>query len=507
MMTKLFDRFHRVFQTIAEPERLEALNVLGNEAYIDNHTAGLWFDADSNRTIDVLYLRGKPLPLSDSEESEEEFGEELDETEHLTICRLLCDVVDDLPPDTFALILNHHGEVLWTSTDQEWESHWTVQKPYKPSVHEYQLPRPFPTLLRSQLTLVGRLGRFVDKVTYPISKWGGEKTAVFKYSNPSPWDEIQLLAHLPADHPHIVGIECLVLEELTGLGVIGFTTRFVDAPTMDRWAPSRSFKLRWLQELMGVLDELHLRYGIHHHDLADRNLIVDPDTDKLVLIDFGLSGAHTPERRFYHRDDLNATVAFLYQRITLDNKYKFDVPDDAEAAVLLLVRDRWVKHPDAELDYDAAIFYDELVAWLKKRRQPQPAPQTLPPRQITYLPLPSSHLKDEIPGYIPGHPLDLCNEDRSLRQKLGRPTLTWHRPLQSKVDPTRRLLATGRYADEEEAVSGSGAAIAVPDPKRGFPQPPVSAPDTTAAVATTTSGSRKRQRYLVGPREVEEESF
>lgn len=78
--------------------------------------------------------------------------------------------------------------------------------------------------------------------------------------------EIQILAQLPAHHPpHLISMECVVLEELTGLGVIGFTTRFIDAPTMDRWAPSRPFKLRWLRELMGVLDELHLQYGIHHH--------------------------------------------------------------------------------------------------------------------------------------------------------------------------------------------------------------------------------------------------
>jgi len=150
---------------------------------------------------------------------------------------------------------------------------------------------------------------------------------------------------------------------------------------MDRWAPSRPFKLRWLQELMGVLDELHLQYGIHHHDLTARNLIVDPDTDKLVVIDFDMAGIHRPGEFRYDWDDLKAMVAFLYQRITLDTRYEERLPDDAEEASLLLAQDKWVKHPDVVLDHDAAVYYNKLVAWLKERRQlhVQPAPQPPPP--------------------------------------------------------------------------------------------------------------------------------
>jgi len=413
--------------------------------------------------------------------------------------RLLCDV-DDLPPDTFALVLNRHGKVLWTSSDQEW-NYCDVQPGYKPSMHEYRLPRPFPTLLRSQLTLVGRLGRFVDKVTYPMSPWGEEdtRTAVFKYSHPTPWHEIQTLARLPAHHPHLISMECLVLEELTGLGVIGFTTRFIDAPTMDRWAPSCPFKLCWLREPRAVLDELHPQYGIHHLDLTSRNLLVDPDTDKLVVINLGLSDIHEPGGLRYDWDDLKAMIAFLYHRITLDTKYEDRLPDDAEEAPLLLTRDRWFKHPDVVLDHDAVVFYEELVAWLEKRRQPQPqpaaAPQQPPPRQITATRCLSDHLKDEVRDETTGLMRDLCGEaggNPSTRRAFGRPVLTWHRPPRSKTGPARRLLATGRYADEEEAVSGSHAAIAVPDPKRGFPQP--RSPLSTTTTTTTPSPRRTAAR-------------
>jgi hypothetical protein len=56
-----------------------------------------------------------------------------------------------------------------------------------------------------------------------------------------------------------------------------------------------------------------------------------------------------------------------------------------------------------------------------------------------------------------------------LRTQHGRPILSWRRPPKAKVDKSRRLLATGRYADQEAKVPR----LVAPDPKRGFPQPPV----------------------------------
>ena len=159
-------------------------------------------------------------------------------------------------------------------------------------------------------------------------------------------------------------------------------------------------------------------------------------------------------------------------------------------------------------------------AWLKKRRGlPRSTLEKPATRQIPKLSLPDSHLKDEVPtdrGYL--H--NLCEDEHWARRRFGRPTLNWYRPSESQVDPTRRLLATGRYADEEDAVSGSRAApIAVPDPKRGFPQPPVPAPDdagkvlvfndfgsynnVAAADPTPTSGNRKRKRCSVSSGEAE----
>ncbi|KAK0753748.1 hypothetical protein B0T18DRAFT_442281 [Schizothecium vesticola] len=478
----MYSRFSRIYGGVAGgDERLKVLRELGDDVYRSDFSGAVWVDGQTNRTIDVLYVRGTPPPpprpprvyeegasLADCSDDEREREDaELD-----TIAGLLCAVADNLPTGTRALILDNHAKILWTSTDSKWDDViWNPQEHYKPSVHEYQLVRPLPTLLRSQLTVVGRLGPLVDKATYPISPWGDKKTVVSKYSTPSPWSEIQ--------------------------------------------------------QLLGVLDELHLVYGIHHHDISGRNMLIDPDTDKLLLIDFEMAGVHDPMWPFYHSDDVNAAVAFLYQIITKDEKYDVVLPD-AEADELVRARDKWVKHPDVLLDHDVAIFYDELAAWLKKRRGlPRLTPEKPAPRQIPMLSLPDSHLKDEVPTDWGGL-RNLCEDEHWARRRFGRPTLNWYRPSQSQVDPTRRLLATGRYADEEDAVSGSRATpIAVPDPKRGFPQPPVPAPDdagkvlngfgsynnvaadadaAAAADPTPTSGNRKRKRCSVSPGEAELEA-
>jgi len=537
----MYCRFFQVCRGVASgDERLKLLRELGDDVYRSDFSAAVWVDGQTNRTIDVLYVRGTPPPPPRSPRVYEEGASLADysdderqreDAELDTIGGLLCAVADNLPTGTRALILDNHAKILWTSTNSKWDhDSWNPQQHYKPSVHEYQLVRPLPTLLRSQLTVVARLGPLVDKATYPISPWGDEKTVVSKYSEPSPWTEIQVLTHLPAGHPHIVGIDCLILEELTGLGVIGYTMRAVDSPSMGNWPPSRPFKLRWFQQLMGVLDELHLVYGIHHHDISGRNMLIDPETDKLLLIDFGLAGVHDPMWPYYHRDDVNAAAAFLYRIITKDEKYDVALPD-AEADELVRARDKWVKHPDVVLDHDVAIFYDELAAWLKRRRGlPRSTSKKPTSRQIPMLSRPDSHFKDEVSterGYL----RDLCEDEHWARRRFGRPTLNWGRPSQSQVDPTRRLLATGRYADEEDAVSGSLATpIAVPDPKRGFPQPPVPAPDvagkvlpafngfgsysnvaadanaTAAANPAPTSGNRKRKRCSVSSGEAELEA-
>ncbi len=51
---------------------------------------------------------------------------------------------------------------------------------------------------------------------------------------------------------------------------------------------------------------------------------------------------------------------------------------------------------------------------------------------------------------LPSH-VQYGGDNVGSRRRAGRPYLDWRRPASSRLDPSRRLLATGRYADEEDA--------------------------------------------------------
>lgn len=427
----------------------------------------VFFDWDSYRCLDVLHER------------EDELDCDADDDEQVkwlrVTTRLLRTIVDDLPPDVLAIDLDAAGKVTWTSTDPQHNSNVST---YYPSIDEYQLPpssQNLTTLLRSDLTVIDRLGSGVDKVSYicPIS--GQEKTVAFK-SSPAVahfggvWDEIQIMARLPP-HPLILALDSLVLEELTGLGVVGFTTPVIQARTLDKLSPS-PFKLRWLRELMGLVDELNLEFGILHQDIAPRNLFINPDTDSILLFDFNwAAGVGQTQKDGYKtvkpaRNDVKGVMYFMYLIITRDPKYSVWQLDFVEEDVLE-DRERWIKHPQVQLDDDVSAFYDELMAWVRTRRGHSPlAHHTQATRHIE-VPIPPKPPRDEVEG---GRGANLAGVVTPCQSRLaaGRPVLNWQRPPKAKVDKCRRLLATGRYADEKTET----VPIPVPDPKRGFPQPP-----------------------------------
>lgn len=83
----------------------------------------------------------------------------------------------------------------------------------------------------------------------------------------------------------MVLLDRVVVDEVTGSQVIGFTMRYVaGGQTLDESRPA--FKLRWLRQLMQAVDDLNLKHGVIHQDIAGRNLMIDPDTDSITLIDF-----------------------------------------------------------------------------------------------------------------------------------------------------------------------------------------------------------------------------
>lgn len=199
----------------------------------------------------------------------------------------------DLPPDTVAMYTDG-SSLLSVSTDAEKDlTHGTNHFP----LEEHQLPPHIAakTVLRSELTEARRFVAEVDLVSYPPSLCPSSsgrkaKTAgryIFKYS-PSLanglWKQVQMLARLPR-HPSLVPIDRLVLDELTGTRVVGFTMPYIASDSLEHAKPPL-FKLKWLRQLMQLADDLNLEHGVVHQAIFHRNLIIDPESDSIVLVNF-----------------------------------------------------------------------------------------------------------------------------------------------------------------------------------------------------------------------------
>ena len=158
--------------------------------------------------------------------------------------------------------------------------------------------------------------------------------------------------------------DAVVLDHHTG-GIVGFTTQFIPGGALkENNATTRPFRLRWLHQLLSVVDDLNYRYGMIQQDIAPRNLLVD-EKENLRLFDFNYSIMiemyYTPER-----DDIKGIIFTLYEIITLDEHFR-DVPhaeQDAEA----LLEMTWEKHPAVQLDADVQAFRDALESWVIERK-------------------------------------------------------------------------------------------------------------------------------------------
>jgi hypothetical protein len=265
-------------------------------------------------------------------------------------------------------------------------------------------------------------------------------------------------------------LDRLVLDETTKSRVVGFTMRYLPNGTLAQ--NRRPLKLRWLKQLMQVVDDLNLKYGIIHQDIADRNLMIDADTDSIVPIDFNVSyrvgltktGARDTEGKWEDRDDVKGVLVFLYEYITRDPALAGDEPYQLHLLDEKDFRDpaKWIKHPDVELDDDVAEFYFELMAWVRRRHASA---------QLTHYTEAPEHIEwPDLQEVIKGE--ETMHFNVGFRRKLGLPYLDWKRPSSSHLDPTRRLLATGRYADEEAAAQKAAAEIAAAAEVAGPPVMP-----------------------------------
>lgn len=259
------------------------------------------------------------------------------------------------------------------------------------------------------------------------------------------WKETSLWMRLPR-HPNIVPFDRIVVDELEG-GVIGFISTYVPGGNLEV-NKSRVFKLKWLQQLINVVDDLNLKYGIAHQDVAPRHILVDELTDSIMLFDFNFAArinCPSPgegEDCLEDRNDIKGVVFTTYEIITQDDSLRSMPHEDQNLDNLGL---GWAKHPDVKLDHPVVSYQLMLQEWRERRAGDARLgdfPMAIdwpsrpkPPQEIMTL--------KDIHGQPSEFTVDKWYERRQGVQNRGGKAMNWERPPQRLLDNGTRVLSTG----------------------------------------------------------------
>ncbi|CVL09176.1 uncharacterized protein FMAN_15440 [Fusarium mangiferae] len=213
---------------------------------------------------------------------------------------------DQLPPDIYRIYVSHTGEIISTYNDLKDDETCCI---HYPTLQDICLPEGVQTVRRDQLEELERLGPDVDLVAYPPCLDGSAKKG----------------------------------------RVVGFTNVYMPGGNLEE-NRSRVFKLEWLRQLIKVVDDLNLEYGIMHQDIAPRNLLIDESTDSIMLFDFNFAARRdcpSPgegEEYVEDRNDIKGVIFTTYEIITQDNSLR-NIPHEDQNVNNLV--SKWVKHPES----------------------------------------------------------------------------------------------------------------------------------------------------------------
>ncbi|KAJ5084796.1 hypothetical protein NUU61_009375 [Penicillium alfredii] len=291
---------------------------------------------------------------------------------------------DLLSPEVRAITVNNDGLLTGVSTDPEEDD--TIFIGYLPFSAVESLADS-PTIQYSKLQEIDRLGPGVDLLSYEDESGNPHKVA-FKF-NPlgkplrlhMAWNELNLLKSLPP-HPNLIPFDRVVLEDVESR-VIGFTTKYIPGGTLAN--PKVPFRFEWLQQLTELVNFLNLELGIMHQDIAPRNLLLDPDTQKIILFDFDWA-AHGKNRLMNNRDDVTGVVFTLYEIITNDTHFT-SIPHWDRTINMVQDISEWACN--RELDSDVSKFRSFLNEWVATRKSDRDMERYLnAPSQLTWPSLP-----------------------------------------------------------------------------------------------------------------------
>ncbi|KAJ5754186.1 uncharacterized protein N7511_008339 [Penicillium nucicola] len=341
---------------------------------------------------------------------------------------ILAQFADYLSPEVRAITVDDDGLLTGVSTDPNEDDTFFVG--YLP-LSLCQSLTDCPTIHFSQLRELDRLGPGVDLMSYT------DQMVAFKF-NPlgmprrlqMSWKEMNLLSKLPP-HPNIIPFDRIVLEDVESR-VVGFTTKYIPGETLADTDPKRPFRFEWLKQLTQLVDFLNLELGIMHQDIAPRNLLIDPETDKIILFDFDWA-TNGKEGLLDSRDDVSGVVFTLYEIITNDT-HPTSIPH-WDRIIDMVQNTEWTCR--RKLDSDVSRFRKFLNEWIVSRTEKAREQYFNAPKRLTWpnLPTPPDYSVPFELGWTEEGETVWQTGERSRRIALGKGQycFRWQRPPQSRL--------------------------------------------------------------------------
>jgi hypothetical protein len=279
--------------------------------------------------------------------------------------RLLKTVYDQVSPDVVEIRLSDAGTMTSVSTDLEDDPSQFVHYPrYLPEEGDLNEQN---VLRHSQLQEIDRLGRCVDLVEYSDS--GTLKKALFKYQLvprhvDKVWTEAHIVYGLRGYHS-IPSFDKFVVDDVE-LRLLGYTSVCPTGETL-RDSPHRPFRLSWLEQLTQIVDDLNLKYGIIHQNIAPCNIMIDSKTNRLTLLDFDRATQIGADGEIAKLNDINGVIFSVYQILTLDTEYQGLSCGNLDVGEIERMT-QWPVNIQLEADLDVAAIRHHLNEWVARRR-------------------------------------------------------------------------------------------------------------------------------------------
>ncbi|KMQ48137.1 Protein kinase domain [Trichophyton rubrum] len=151
------------------------------------------------------------------------------------------------------------------------------------------------------------------EVRYPKYTGPMEKDQVIRRSELTELDRINACADLVEYNSSdglqgndlFVPFHRIVIDDVNET-ILGFTSIYMSGGTLKDYRGT--FYFRWLKQITDAIDQLNLRYGILHQDLAPRNILIDPTTHDLKVFDFDMSAKMDGQNGLTTSIDVNSVI-------------------------------------------------------------------------------------------------------------------------------------------------------------------------------------------------------